>query len=510
MSEFAKYVIPSRFPTKDGPIWAVSQEAAMPDRPPEKVSALLSKISDDRGMNDAVTAMMERADEFASPLEAKLTGVALNPLARDLWETGLDAMFASTTPPSKASEIVVGAGLHAAIYCSVRVALGHPKPLVIEAKDRAGGTFAIARDAVFWLNSRNRPGNLGTPGRGEALNFLPGAPVQPSSLSGDDYQPNSALGFSVRAALAMNARVLVGHKVVDAHANGVTLDNGKKIKATRVIYATGLGEPNVPKEADGKRLMSYLDFLGHMDQPFPLRGMSRVAVVGAGDAGRTVIEALVGQGPSSRWSVAGLDFVDRIDWYGVPESCITPNRWTNGNRSRYKGIARVLATVDTEDTGRLLKPNRVMPIVRRAGTTGVGYDGAYVDGALYSLVIWAAGFNPMDVSGMVDFRAGGRIVAKMSTEDGVFIVGPAAQIVDDREANVPQTVPENTAAVFRYADRTAALAMHLPAWDLPPGDEEKPKSKAKGKSKAKTKAAAPRRRFIDDYNYNGFGGREGY
>lgn len=477
------------------------------------LDSLVKAIAEDATMNDALLAMMGRASEFDSPVAAKLTGIALNPKARDHWEDSLDAMWSDTTIPTRTSEIVVGAGLHAAIYCSVRVRLGHPKPLVIEAKDRAGGTFATARNAVFYLNSRNRPGNLGTPGRGEALNFLPAAPVQPSCLSADDYQPNSALGFSIRAALAMNATVLVGHKVVEADSTGVTLEGGKKIKATRVIYATGLGDARLPEEADGKRLMSYLDFLGHMDQSFPLQGVKRIAVVGAGDAGRTVIEALTGQGPGTNWSVAGLDFVDKIDWYGVPFECCGPSRWAENNRSRYKGISRVLATVNEE--GKVTKPNRVIPIGDRAERTGVGYDGAYIDGALYDLVIWAAGFDAMDVSNMVDYRAGGRIVAKMA-ESGLFVVGPAAQIVDTRENNVPQTVPENTAAVFRYADRTAALAMHLPELELPSGrtkaepkeggkgdrfaklkaDAAKPKSKSKAKGKSRS---STRRRTVAPY-----------
>lgn len=454
------------------------------------VEKLIKGIADDATMNDALVAMMGRGTDFPSLIAAQLTGIALNPKARTYWEDSLDLMWNATVVPDRANEIIVGAGLHAAIYCSVRVAQGHPKPLVIEAKDRAGGTFAIARNPVFYLNSRNRPGNLGTPGRGEALNFLPGAPVQPSSLSGDDYQPNSALGFSIRAALAMNAKVVVGHKVMEADSTGVILENGKKIKATRVIYATGLGDAKVPSEADGKLLMSYPDFLAHMSQPFPLRGIKRVAVVGAGDAGRTVIEALVGQGPNGNWSVAGLDFVERIDWYGVQSSCRTPQRWTENNRSRYKGIARVLASLDEE--GRVTKENRVRPVIEKATRTGVGYNGAYIDGALYDMVIWATGFIPMDIEPMVDYRTGGRIVAKMA-ESGLFVVGPAAQIVDEREANVPQTVPENTAAVFRYADRTAAFAMHLPELELPAAPsapktktvktaQPKPKAKPKGNS----------------------------
>lgn len=435
----------------------------MPPEPPRRVREALSVIGQSVSMSDGIEAMSARAAEFATPFAAKLAGVFLNEEARLYFEECLDEMWATTPTPREAQEIVIGSGLHAAIYCAVRVASGFPKPLVIEAKERAGGTFAVSRNASFFLNSANRPGNLGIPGRAEALNIIPGAPVQPADLSSEEYQPNSSLAFSIRATLAMNAKVLVGRRVASADSTCVTLDDGRRIKATRVIYATGLGEPIVPPEADGKHLMSYMEFLAHLDQQFPLQGISTVAVVGAGDAGRTTIEALTGQGPRAPWSVASLDYVRQIDWYGVSAECISKDGWRENNRSRYGGIARLLPL-----TGTGLKSARVKPITRRASESGIGFGGAYVDGARYDLVIWAAGFKPMNVEGTVEYKAGGRSIARMM-ESGLFVVGPAAQIDTATEANVPDKVPENSAAVFRYADRTAAFAMHLPQLALPDG-----------------------------------------
>lgn len=435
---------------------------------PSQVQTILAEIAKDPIMNDGMEAMMERSSEFATPLAAKLTGAFLNPAGRTHYEKGLDEMWADTSIPREVPEIVVGGGLHAAIYCAVRVHEGHPKPLVIEAQERVGGTFAVSHDASFFLNSRNRPGNLGIPGREEALNVLPGAPVQPADLSGDEYQPNSSLAFSIRSALAMYARVLVGHEVRAADSTSVTLATGKKIKTTRVVYATGLGKPNAPEGGiDGKYAMDYMQFLSHMDSKFPFHGIKRVAVVGANDSGRTVIEALVGQGPTSRLSVASLDFVESIDWYGVPEGCSTRKSWRENNRSRYQGIARVLPTKRVGENRTLSEDGRVSPINRKADVAGIGFDGAYIDGARYDLVIWATGFTPqLDVSDWSVYKAGGREVARME-ESSVFAIGPASQITDTPEANVPETVPENAAAVFRYADRTAALAKHLPAYGFP-------------------------------------------
>jgi hypothetical protein len=455
----------------------------------------MAKIASDSQMNDGLEAMMGRVSEFNTPMAAKLTGIALNPIARRLFDDTLDAMWATTKVPSHAQEIIIGGGLSAAIYSAVRVSEGHPKPLVLEAKERAGGAFASSREATFFLNSRNRPGKLGTPGRGEALNYLPGAVVQPSDLGSEEYQTNAALAFAIRATLAMTARVVTGQRVESADSSGVVLAGGKKVKATRVIWATGLGQPISPPETDGRYLMDYLQFLSHLDQPFPFKGIDRVAVVGAQDAGRTVIEALTGQGPSRNWSISSLDYISTIDWYGVAETCTTKERWEQNNRSRYKGIGRLLPRVTNEE-GKPIGDSefRVTPITRRAENVGVGFDGAYVDGARYDLVIFAAGFTGMDVADMIEYRAGGRVVARMG-ESGLFVIGPAAKIADEvREANVPTTVPENSAALFRYADRTAALAKHLPALELS-------STAVEPKPKARARAAAPKKKARDTSDY---------
>lgn len=440
----------------------------MAGRTPDRIRAALSEIVRDEDMNDGILAMEGRSKEFDTSMEARLTGIFLNDLARDYLDDELDKYWADTTVPSTAPEIVVGSGLHAAIYCSVRVAMGHPKPLVIEAKERVGGAFAVSLQPGFYLNSRNRPGSLGIPGREEALNYLPGAPVQPSNLGGEEYQTNAALAYSIRMSLVMNAKVLTGHKVMDATSTSVTLDDGRVIRAPRVIFATGLGEPKLPDMADGKHMIDAMEFLSRMDEPFPFRGLKSVAVVGCGDSGRTVVEALLGQGPTTRWSVAALDYVDRIDWYGVPETCLTKNNWEARNRSRYKGIARAMPVNLGEGS---LSSARIKPIINVAETPAVGFDGAYIGGARYDLVIWAGGFIPMDVANTYEFFARGRKVARVR-QDGCFIVGPAAQLPPEAEQNnTSGNVPENTVALFRYADRTAAFAMDLPRLELPKEEE---------------------------------------
>lgn len=429
------------------------------NEPPRRVRELLSEIAADPAMNEGLTAMMSRKDEFDSMLGCKLAGVYLDPVARLHWDRALDDWWSRQTVPSKAAEVIVGAGLHAAIYSAVRVARGFEKPLVLEQSSRVGGNFAVSRNSTFFLNSRNRPGRLGVPGRGEALNYLPEAAIQPSELSGDEYQPNGALAFVIRATLAMNAKVVTDTKVSRSgtgNAPSVVLADGTRIRTPRIVWATGLGKaaepPGVP--CDGEKLMTYPQFLAHLDKPMPFRRVKRVAVIGAGDAGRTVIEALIGQGPSTQWTTNSLDYIQRIDWYGVPDTCMNQPGWEQGNRSRYAGIGRALPRDGA--TGRQIKP-----INGRANSVGVGYDGAYVDGALYDLVVWATGFvQDRDYGGFEDYTVGGRMVGGV-LDDREFVIGPASGVPLTQERNIPSIVPENAVAIFQYADRTATLAASL-------------------------------------------------
>lgn len=437
----------------------------MSARFPDQIRSVLSTISEDGTMNDGVLAMAERASEFSSPMAAKLTGIFLNPMARARFDLALDSYWQMDGQvPRMSPEVIIGGGLHAAIYCAVRVAEGHPSPLVIEAKERVGGIFAVSREPSFFLNSRNRPGGLGVPGREESLTFLPGAPVQPADLSGDEYQTNASLAYAIRATLALNARVLVGKKVVAADSSSVTLDDGRLIKTPRVIYATGLGESTAPIEMDGKHMVDAMGFFAMLDKPFPFKGIKRVAVIGSGDSGKTVVETLIGQGPGSGFSVASLDYIEKIDWYGVPEECRGQKRWKENNRSRYQGIAR---EIGKRLEGGRLEGGRINPFSRNALNLAIGFDGAYVDGARYDLVVWAGGFKPRDIEGTTEYKTRGRTVARMG-ESGVFIVGPAAQLASEPEPmNESDSVPENTVALFRYADRTAAFAMDLPQLAMP-------------------------------------------
>jgi len=453
--------------------------------PDQRINTAIREIERSAALNPAIKALLKRENEIGGKTTAVLAGIALHPPARQQFEKELDRIWASNVGIGQPEEIIIGAGPHAAIYAATRVQMGYAPPLIL-TKDRVGGSFATSIEPSFYLNSRNRPGPLSLPLQGGALNVIPGSQLQPSHISNDEYQRNSDLAFVVRSAIALSgARVLRSEAVsITGAYDGVRVGrkSSTSILTRRVIVATGLGAPQeLPgqKEAGGK-VDTFDSFMRRFDQPFPLQGLERVAVIGAGDSGRTVIEALTGMGPQAQMSVAALDYPRQIDWYGVGAE-MTCESFADRVRSRYKGLASLLPS----GTGR----NRVTPRANCEALAG-GFDCVYVDERPYDHVIVCIGpresANPLLSNfNMGEYLVGGRRVAK-NYGGLIFLVGPAAELpLDEREDRSIKADPiatENKTAMFRYADRTAALAASLPGRKI---------KKAKAKKVARPKKNPP-------------------
>jgi hypothetical protein len=457
-----------------------------------KVRGMAKAIATNPALNEGVMAMMERAPEMRSPLTALLAGIAAEPRARRLWEDSMDDMWAEESKgfvPKKTiyPEVFIGAGMTGAVYCATRVANGQPAPLVLEQGERVGGSFAVSKTPSFYLNSRNRPGGLGIPGSQGALNFLPHAPVQPAELGYEEYQVNTDMAYAIRAAYAhTGAQVVVnqgiyglaiketkvkrnGRESRDFHVE-VSLRGRGSIKARRVIVGTGIGQPKENWYA-GERLLSFAQFMRRLDEPFPLRKMGRVAVIGAGDSGKVVIEALVGQGPARPMTVAALDYPTDIVWFG--QTATTRQDFEGCNRSRYRKLGTLFQ-------GRNFRNQRVLPRRDRVESVEPGFDCVLVDGQPFDQVIDCTGFYSSGSifgikvddlfcwlsSNETDQYA--RYVEDEYGEPRIFFVGPAArlprsaaeqQAVPDRPNSVEQK--ELLVAAWRYTGRTAMLAQGM-------------------------------------------------
>ena len=439
-------------------------------------------------------AVMQREADFPSRLQAQLTGLGLDPDARDYANLKIDEHFQSNrlyrSLPSGSTvpEVVIGSGVHAATYVATRALTGKPVPYVLERAAQVGGAFAIrAADGtypgVFNLNSRNRRGNPGLSGDNEAqLNYLPGAPIQASALSNAEYQSNADIAFVTRLTLAQYAgtRAWPGVEVtgIERQVRGDGADDvfavsyirssfsnvPRVLYTKRIIDARGQGNPKGETVAGGN-VVTFPQFMQRMTGSWPLRGLRNVAVVGGGDSGRSAIESLLGLGPQSVMAAAELDSVNRVHWYaaGVGQ---TYDEYCATNRGRYRAIGRYLRP-DKMGNQRLT----VYP-TRKASPLSLPDGPALVNGRSYDLVIMATGNQVPKVEGL-DFsytqnvETGGRVIAKRREDDyGETVryrVGPRANIDFDAEElrNGVADIENNRVAMFRLTTRTAALAVKL-------------------------------------------------
>lgn len=439
-----------------------------------ELSPMLTNIVDRISANPPLTRGMrltqERLTDFSCEAEMQLTGIALDPLAReaadrmldDAWSDGDTTLLQSVGTPN---ELIIGSGFHAAVYAAARVRAGFSKPLVIERSARVGGVFAVSDRPTFRLNSPNRAGEPGLSGDpGVSLNYLPGAPIQPANISTSEYQTNADMAFVIRLALAQYANVVPSRTVrsvgvVDVDGlTPVSFEEGGTVLPTRVIDARGIGDPKDQDLANGDTIMTFPQFMRTMAKPWPLKGIRRAAVIGGGDSSRCVVEALLGIGPQPLMAAAALDTVERVDWYAanVPTTC---DEWRTQERGRYLAI------------GGALRSGRRLGVIPVGDAEAIAIpDRAIVADRTYNLVVLATGDRENRISGLVPrnyqpYVVGGQPVAMMDVVRNVYRVGPHARLAfTDRErADGVADIRNNIVAMFRLVNKTAALAGMLPS-----------------------------------------------
>jgi len=229
--------------------------------------------------------------------------------------------------------IIVGSGVHGIIALH-RALAQNPKlkVLVLDEGDTAGSTFRYGKE-VFNINSSNRRSGEDTrpvPGEGN-INELPGLPIQVSDLTAVKYPTANDLGTSIVAGLYAAVREYPQVDILfNARANQFlekardpqfnesvevsTNSSQFQIDSQKVILATGLGEPNLPKRVaeslerfpalknsqNGKtppRVLTFEDMIrtiASSNDPVSLFKDKKIGVVGKGDSANVFIEFLVG------------------------------------------------------------------------------------------------------------------------------------------------------------------------------------------------------------------------
>ena len=422
-------------------------------------------------MSPGVSAMRTRADVFSSADELALAGIAVDARSRDSADAALSRWFAGQVLPyGTVDEVIIGAGPSAAVYAAARVAAGYPRPLVLERSNRPGGAFAVSAGPSFYLNSEGRPGAPGFPRDGDALNVLPGAPIQPAMVTRTEFPTNSDLAWTVRVALARYSRVITGASVDNVYLSSskpyeLALADGRTVYANRIIDARGLGDPIGASVARVPSIQTFPQFMATLDEPFPFRDLRKVAIIGAGDSARVVAEALVGIGPARPMEPAAMDGFPRIDWY-APGLPVYREDWRETDRGRYLRLSSYLPS-RTDSVGAY----HDISVIRSRAVPTPTVGGVVVQGNTYDRAILATG-NELPGIGLFSdeletFQVGDDSVARKYAGRDVYRIGPAADLrFTNREDQVGiSEIPANKVALFRYTPRTAVLATYLPAPD---------------------------------------------
>lgn len=373
-------------------------------------------------------------------------------------------------PDLRTREVVIGGGVHAAVYCTTRRALGYPYPLVLEKTSRLGGIFAQA-SVPFWMNSVT--GSVASTGAGptrirpysesDDLNHLPNCTIQTATSASTEYPSNTDMAGVVRRNLANCADIYyklpvrvtrVTSALPQIEVQGETVDVG------RLIDARGLAMKFVSTAKAGTPVITAEHYLTGQLPPSVYDGLARrVALIGYGDTARVIAESLLGQGP------AGRPFsVSEIGWYGA-DIPLTKEQWMESVHARYLGLARHMPQAGV--TGM------IRPFPGTAEAVSLGAQARVNSRETYDLAIYCTGFQPAfkeDNVRPTDIGLGSRSGLWRSSGN-YHIVGPAADIpFSAREATGPDgefnagytRFPANTGAIFRLAPATAQLAATLP------------------------------------------------
>lgn len=371
-------------------------------------------------------------------------------------------------PDLSDKEVIVGGGVHASIYCATRVALGFPKPVVLEREAGFGGVFHRYGygGMAFWLNSANRasldsvkegPTRLIPRDANDELNYMPNCEMQISRKSNSEYPSSRDVSLTVRTNLQQYAfKIYTSASVTVDPYNPRTITVEDRIygdtdtvRVGRLIDARGLS-PRKPEVAS-RRIMTVEDLYSN-----PPADMRNVAVIGDGDSAMIAIELLLGQSDSKTYRPT----VETIDWYG-PRVPATKKQFLNSIQIRYAGISRHLPQAKTVG---IIQPYQERGMVAPTG------DGVIVNSRRYGYAIMATGYEPesrTDYNPAYQsyvFDDGGRIARFINEPgSGAYVTGPAAEMpLTDSEFQVGfGRFPRNSVSIFRTSGMTARLAAKL-------------------------------------------------
>lgn len=414
---------------------------------------------------------------------------------------GLELYYRTNPEKAQVDTVVVGDGVHGSIFSSAAAEkAARPSLLVIEAGDVVSRVFGKMR-GTFDLNSRELPDR--------STNRYPASPVAMKDLTPAEFVSSLSMAAMATSAQYSSAvPVLFNNKVVDVVDSWSLGDSREKprylvrtsaglaIRANKVVYATGLGDPVVPlkdpaskaflteemqktdtRSAELNDVMNVDDFhavvsrakeLG-LDLGPKIKGKTHL-VLGQGDGGKITIEEILKLDPEAK-----------IIWVG--QKAKTPDEYKASTWERYFRIASKIgtqiqtvgdyaSTVERRVDGRFVVTcEKIQAIVEGDMIyLATGYAKSYPQ-TLNNLKgprslessQWATQkiLSPLE-NGQERTAIGVRLMTNPTDRQDLFVVGPGAgQLATSKELEA--SVTENPVSIEVLGPRTAAMARRLVA-----------------------------------------------
>jgi|GEM_PF-6686998 len=234
------------------------------------------------------------------------------------------------------------------------------KVLTLEKTDTVAPLYSQAGQ-FFYLSSSARDSQDGRFQKlmGE-VNQIPNSPLNLSDISFTRFPIGSDLGHLitlVRGFFSKNP-ILFGAEVVGVDRRPdkkirVLLQDGRVITTKKLIFSSGMGEEKTHFGNNLSRLLKteatkdkprVETFLGAakrsalVDHPFEDYVDKKIAVIGAGNGGNTVVSWLLRLGPEKSYArdPVSLGYPDKIVWYGQRcQNCIA---YTSSNSAQYANV----------------------------------------------------------------------------------------------------------------------------------------------------------------------------
>lgn len=403
--------------------------------------------------------------------------------------------------------VVIGAGVHAAIFNGVATALRPDlRILTIESGDVIAKMF-MGSGPAYRINSPEL--------MNASANVIAEAPVQLRDLTEDNLAVSQVLGeVIVYAHYNSHSNFLFNSPVDHVARQGklyeVTLRDGLKVQAPAVIVATGIGAPDIPGLDDESWSTLYSEsntdfepatevpgiqffedatrrirvaWRNQLDPLAPYRGR-KVAVVGDGHSGNVFVEFLIGQGFTEIYQNPG-ESTSEVDVAWVGQKALDFDAFRK--RNPHRGVPRYYATL-----ARIYEPgSRVVPVPAHLSSIRLAKEGPHryevgVEGlppVSVDKVVIAAGFRSiaLDLTRTVgenvrlDYVDGAvpgygpstRLAGQIATGGEanpvlhpIYVLGPAAAPLS-KEEELEATITRNRDSINATGPRTEALARQI-------------------------------------------------